>query len=254
MPPKPTSAHPASKWNFFLLLLLLSVLGEHRSVGVQAQHDLLVAQRVLLLDSRAASDGLTLGGVERALDFRAVDETGEIGLGDDVGGEEEVALVGGGLGGGAVDLVQSLEGGGGPDDEAAEVTTGGELEEVEGGDGAGLDTGDVAEALDELLAVDGGVVDDERAAALAVAATTELTLTGAELLGGLDLVQVRSGTDGLEDSQGAGGLGTSTGLEDGGVDDEGNLRDAHDLVTAGQEKRSGSGGSEGRDGSVTPLS
>lgn len=72
---------------------------------------MLVAQRVLLLDSAAASGGLALGGVERALDFRRVDETGQVGLGDDVGRQEEVALVGGGLGGGAVDLVEGLEGG-----------------------------------------------------------------------------------------------------------------------------------------------
>lgn len=236
-----------------LLLLLLSLLGKDGGVGVEAEEDLLVAQRVLLLDGGAAGDGLALGGVERGLDLGAVDEAGEVGLGDDVAGEQEVALVGRGLGGGAVDLVERLEGGRGPDDEAAEVATGRELEEVERGDGAGLDAGDVAEAGHELLAVDGGVVDDEGTAALAVAAATELALAGAELLGLLDLLEVRAGTDGLEDGQGAGGLGGSASLEDGGVDDEGNLGDAEDLVTAGEEEGSGSGGSQGRDNGVAPA-
>jgi len=121
-----------------LLLLLLRLLGEHGGVGVQAQHDLLVAQRVLLLDGAAAGDGLALGGVEGALDFGAVDQAGQVGLRDDVGRQEEVALVGRGLGGGAVDVVEGLEGGRGPDDEAAQVATGGELEQVQGRDGAGV--------------------------------------------------------------------------------------------------------------------
>lgn len=164
------------------LLLLLGVLGEYRGVRVQTQHDLLVAQRVLLLNGATAGDGFTLGRVERALNFRRVDETGQVSLGDDVGRQEEVALVGGGLGGGAVDLVEGLEGGRGPDDEAAEVTARGELEEVQGADGAGLNTGDVAESLDELFAVHLGVVDNEGAAALAVTTATKLALTGAELL------------------------------------------------------------------------
>ena len=235
-----------------LSLLLLSLLGKDRGVGVQAQHDLLVAQRVLLLHSGAAGDGLALGGVEGALDFGAVDEAGEIGLRDDVGRQQEVALVGRGLGGGAVDLVEGLEGSGGPDDEAAQVTTGSQLEQVQGGDGAGLDTGDVAESADEVLAIDGGVVDDERTTALAVAAATELALTGTELLGALDLLDIGTGADSLEESQRAGGLGGGTSLEDGRVDDEGNLGNGHDLVATGHQERGGSRSSQGGAGSVAP--
>ncbi|KAJ6438555.1 aromatic amino acid aminotransferase [Purpureocillium lavendulum] len=215
-------------------------------------HDLLVAQRVLLLDGAAAGDGLALGGVEGALDFGAVDEAGQVGLGDDVGRQEEVALEGGGLGGGAVDVVEGLEGSRGPDDEAAEVATGGELEQVKGRDGAGLDTGDVAEALDELLAVGLGGVDDEGTAALAVAAATELALAGAELLGALDLGEVVTGADGLEEAEGGGGAAHGAGLEEGGVDNQGNLGDVGDLVATGHQERGGGGGSQGGAGSVAP--
>lgn len=244
-----------SKQNPFqnpLCLALLRLLGEGSSVRVQAKENLAVLKRVLLLDSRAASGRVTLGGGDGALDFGRVDETGEIGLRDAVGGEEEVALVGGDLSGGAVDLVEGLEGSGRPDDEASEVTTRGELEEVEGGDGAGLDTGDVTESLDEVLAIDGRVVDDEGTTALAVTAATELTLTGAELLGALDLGNVLASTDSGEKSDRAGSLGSGTGLEDSRVDDERDLSDGHDLVATGHQERSGSGSGQSRAGSVTP--
>jgi hypothetical protein len=235
-----------------LLLLLLSLLSEDLGVGVETEHDTLVDKRVLLLDGTTAGDGVTAGSVEGALDLRGVDEAGEVGLGDDVGGEEEVALEGRGLGGGAIDAVEGLEGGGGPDDEAAEVTTGGKLEEVEGRDGAGLDTGDVAETNNELLAVNLGVVDDQGTTTLAVTAATELALTGAELLGLLGLVNISTGTDGAEERDSGGGLGQSGGLEELGVDDERDLGDGHDLVTAGEEERGSSGGGKSRADSVAP--
>lgn len=234
------------------LLLLLRILSKHGSIRVQTQHDLLVAQRVLLLHSRATSDSLALGGVEGALNLRRVDETGQISLRDNVGRQEEVALVGGSLSGGAVDVVEGLEGRRGPDDEAAEVTTRSELEEVEGSDGRGLDTGDVAESLDELLAVDLGVVDDEGTTALAVTAATELALTGAQLLGVLGLLEVGAGADSLEEGQGGGGADNGGGVEDGGVDDERDLSDGHDLVATGHEEGSGGGGSQGGAGSIAP--
>lgn len=236
-----------------LVLLLLGLLSEDLGVRVKAEHNLLVAERVLLLDARALGGGVALGGVEGALDFGGVDEAGQVSLGDDVGGEEEVALVAGGLGGGAVDVVEGLEGGRGPDDEAAEVAAGGELEEVEGVDGAGLDAGDVAEALDEVLAVGLGVVDDEGAAALAVAAAAELALAGAELLGALDLVEVSAGADGAEQRGGDGGLDGGVGADDLGVDDEGHLGNGHDLVAAGHQQRSDGGGGEGGAGRVALL-
>lgn len=157
-----------------------------------------------------------------------------------------------GLGGGAVDLVQGLEGSRGPDDEATEVTTRGELEEVEGGDGAGLDTGDVAESSDELLAVNLGVVNDQRATALAVAAATELTLTSTELLGLLGLLDIGTGTNSLQEAEGSSGLGNGSSLKGGRVDDQGNLGDVVDLVATGEEQGNGSGGSQSGADSVSP--
>lgn len=67
-----------------LLLLLLRLLGENSRVGVQTQHDLLVLQGVLLLHSASSGNGIALGAVEGALDFGAVDQSGKIGLRDNV--------------------------------------------------------------------------------------------------------------------------------------------------------------------------
>lgn len=234
------------------LLLAKLLLLESRGVGVEAQQDLLVLERVLLLHVAALRPGLALGRTQDALDFGGVDQTGEVGLGNDVGRQEEVLLQGRRLGGGAVDLVEGLEGGGRPDDEPAEVTTRGELQQVQGVDGGGLNTGDVAETLNELLAVDLGVVDNEGSAALAVAAATELALTGAELLGALDLLQIGAGTDGLQQTESGGGLGGGSALEGGGVDDERNLRDGRDLVTTGEQEGGDGRSSQSRGGSESP--
>lgn len=222
-------------------------------VRVEAQHDLLVAQRVLLLDVGTLGNGTTLGGAQDALDFGAVDQTGEIGVGNQVGGQEEVLLQLGGLGGGAVDVVEGLEGGGGPDDETTEVTTGGELEEVEGVDVASLAAGHVAEALNELLAINGRVVDDKRTAALSVTSASHLTLTSSELLGLLGLEHIGTSTNGSQDLEGSSGLGGSGTLEDGGVDNQGNLGDGGDLVATGEQQRSDGRSSQSGGSSETPL-
>ena len=235
-------------------LLAKLLLRERSSVGVKTEHDLLVAERVLLLNVGALGASLALGSTEDGLDFRRVDETGQISVGDNVLGKEVVLLEGGRGGARAEDLVEGLESGGGPDNEATEVTTRGELEEVEGEDGGGLNTGDVAESTDELLAVGLGVVDDKGTAALAEAAVTELTLTGAHLLGLLDLGEVGAGTEGLEEGNGGLGLGESGVLEGLGLNDEGNLGDVGDTVTAGEEQSGDGRSSEGRGGSETSIS
>lgn len=232
-------------------LLSKLLLGVGSGVGVEAEHDLLVAKGVLLLDVDTLGAGLALGGLQNGLNFGGVDEAGQVSVSHQVGGQEVIPLESRGAGGGAVDLVESLEGRGGPDDEATEVATGGELEEVEGEDGRGLDTGDVAEGLDEVLAVGLGVVDNEGSAALAEATVTELTLTGAHLAGLLDLDEIGSGTDSLE--EGDGGLGLVQGLNSLGLNDEGNLGDVGDTVTAGEEQSGGSRSSQSGGGSETTV-
>lgn len=235
------------------LLGALLVLGEGSRVGVEAELHLEVAERVLLLHVGALGDGATTDRAEDLLHVAGVDDLGQIGLLHDGGGDEEVLLQGRGLGGGAVDLVEGGESRGGPDDQAAKVTTGGELEKVERVHGGSLNTGKVAESSDELLAILIGVVDDEGTTALPVATASELTLTSAELLGLLDLVDISTGTNGPQQSKGSGGLGDGTVSEGGGGNDEGNLRDGGDVVTTGHEESSAGRSSNSRGGSETLL-
>ena len=220
------------------------LLGEGSSIRVEAEHDLLVLEGVLLLHAGALGLGV-LGRAQHRLDLGRVDQAADVGVGDDVGGQDVILL-------GSVDVVERAECGRGPDDEAAEVTAGSELEEVEGVHGAGLDAGDVAERLDELLAVGLGVVDDEGSAALAEAAATELTLTGADLAGLLDLGELSTGAEGLEEGNGGLGLGDGVVLESLGVDDEGDLGDLSDAVAAGEEEGGDGRSSQGRGSSEAP--
>lgn len=234
-------------------LLAELLLGESSGVGVESEHNLLVAQRVLLLDVGPLGAGLTLGLAQNGLDFGRVDQTGNVGVSDQVGRQEEVLLESRRSGSGAVNLVQSGESGGGPDDEATKVTTRGELEEVEGEDGGGLNTGDVAESLDKLLAIDLRVVDNQRTTALAVAAATELTLTSTDLLGLLDLNEVGASTDSLEEGNGGLCLGQSSTLEGLRFDNKRDLRDASDTVTTGEQEGRNRGSSQGGSGSEAPV-
>lgn len=208
---------------------------------------------VLLLDTSTLGAGITLGGADDGLDFGGVDETSDISLGDNGGWEEEVLLEGGWGGGGAVDLIESLEGGGGPDNEASEVSTWGELEEVQGEDRGSLNTGNVAESKGKLLAILKWVVDDQWATTLAVTAATELALSSAELAGSLDLGDIGTSTNGLEESDGgssAGNLGAGENLR---VDDEWDLWDGGDLVSASHQEGWDRGSSQGRGSSETLL-
>lgn len=230
------------------------VLGVAGGIRVETQEDLLVLERVLLLDAAALCPGLALCGAHDALNFAAVDQTANISLLDQVAGQEEVLLESRGSRRAAVDVVEGLEGGRSPDDEAAKVTTGRELEQVEGVHRARLDTSNVAEGAHELAAVRLGVVDDERTATLAVPSTTEFTLSGAQLAGLFDLADVGSSTDRLEETESSGCAGNGGSGKDSAVDDEGYLGNGGDLVATGEEESGNGRSSEGRAGSESPRS
>lgn len=210
--------------------LLLAV---RRGVGVESEEDLLVLERVLLLDTGTLGAGVALRGTDDGLDFGRVDQTADVSLCDLSGRSRE-------------DAVEGLEGSAGPDDEAAHVATRSQLEEVKSTDGAGLNTSNVAESVRQLLAVNLRVEDDEGTTALSVTATTELALSSAELAAGLDLADISTGTDALEKLERGAGLGDTGVGEDLGVHDEGHLRDGLDLVAAGHDKgRAGGRGQRG---------
>lgn len=235
------------------LLLAELLLRESSGVGVEAELHLEVLERVLLLYNTTLGDGTATGGAEDLLNVAGVDDLGQIGLLHHGGGQEEVLLESRGLGGGAVDLVESRESRRRPDDKAAKVTTRGELEEVERVDRACLNAGDVAESKDEVLAILLRVVDDKRTTALLVAATPHLTLTSTDLARVLGLLDVSTGTDSLEQGNGSGGLLDGAISEGGRGDDEGDLRNGGDGVTAGKEKSRAARGGERRGSCETLL-
>lgn len=222
------------------------------SVRVEAEQDLLVAERVLLLDDGALGDGTTTDRAEHALHLRAVDQLVEVWLGNAVLGKDEVALKLGGLGGGAVDAVESTEGGRGPDHKATEVTTRSELKQVQGVDVADLNTRDVAEGLDDVLAVLGRVNNEERTTALGVPAVPQLALASAELARALDLLNILTSTNSLEEGDSLGGLLDGAIGESGAVDDKRDLGDGGDAVATGEEKGSAGRGSDGGNGGEAP--
>ena len=133
------------------------------------------------------------------------------------------------------------------------MSTGGELEEVQGENRAGLNTGEVSECANQLLAINLWVIDDQRSTALSVTAATELTLTSTELAGVLGLLDVTTGTDSLQQSNGSGGLLDGSIGKGSRGDDEGHLGHGADLVTAGEEEGGASRGGNGRSSSETLL-
>lgn len=236
---------------------------EDLGVRVQAEENSLVDQGVLLL-SPGSFLGFGVGETNDGLDFGAVDKTGDIGVGD-LGGRKardamlrwrygrkglylHVILFVGRRGvKGSKDLVEKGERRLCPDDEAAKMTTGGELEEVESLDVGKFDTGEVAEGLYDAIVF---VVDDEGAAALAVATVAHLTLSGAKFARVGDLDDVGVGVDALQEGDSL--LGLLQGF-DVGRDDERDLGDLFDAVTTGKNEGREGRGSERGDGSEATL-
>jgi|SRR6266536_3165609 len=128
-----------------------------------------------------------------------------------------------------------------------------ELEEIQSEDRAGLYTSNVAESTYELLAINLWIVDNQRTTALAVTASTELTLTSAELAGSLDLVNICGSADGLEETESSGCACNSGAGEDLGVDDKRDFWDGCDLVTTGHQESWNGRSSKGRNGCESPM-
>lgn len=226
--------------------LLSKELGaaDGQRVGVELDHGTKVLEGVLL--QALAHDG-SLGGADLALNLIGVDDAGNIRVGHDTTGEGEARLLGGLAVDGAEDGVHALKSSLGPDDEAAHVSTRSELEQVEAVSVAELHTGKVAEGLDDTVVLG---VDNEGTEALDVTAVAHLTLTTTELAGGLDLLDVIIGTDGLEGSDGL--LGALDGLG-GVVNNAGDLSDLRDAVTTSKDQRGKSRSSQSRGNGVALL-
>jgi len=112
---------------------------------------------------------------------------------------------------------------------------------------ASLDSGNVSESLDNTVVV---VEDNKGTTALNIAAVASLALASAEVVGCLDLLNVSICTKGGEDLN---GLLCLLGVLELVGNNEGNLRDVVDAVSASKDKGGDGRGSEGRGNSVAAL-
>lgn len=212
--------------------------------GVNSLHGDLVGKRVLLA-SGGDVEGLALNA-ELGLDLVGVDDSGEVGAGHHVSSELESALGDTSDSVGTEDVVELSEGVLGEDNESSEVTTGSELEEVQSGDGANVDTGEVSSG-----SLDGGVVvtvDDQGSLADGEATISNLAVAGSGVLVVANAGEVTGDTEVVEGLEEGGGL---LGVEV--VNNKGELGDTVDLVASGHDKRTAGGGSEGGGDSVSLL-
>ena len=161
--------------------------------------------------------------------------------------KQVISLVYSGLVKGAKDIIELSERSLSPDNKAADVTTGCELQKVETTDVDGFDARQIAKCLHDATIF---TVDYERAAALAMATVTQLSLTGAKLARVGDLYDVAVRTEGLEKRNGLLRLGEGLNVI---ADDEGNLLDLLDTVAASEDERRKRRGSKGRNGSKAAL-
>lgn len=204
-------------------------------VGVQVEESLVVGEGVLAVGG--LDDGLL--GAKVGLNLGGVDDATEIGVGDGGAGQDEAGLLL--VGEHVVEGSESLLG---PDDEATDVTSGGELEEVEAVNVGDLYAGDVAEGGAYVRL---SVGDEQRSAALHEAAVAALTLSCAQAARVLDALNVNVGLHGLQERHGLLSL-RHTG-EIGSGEHEGHLGHLGDAVAARHHERGhGGGGERGNNG------
>jgi len=160
---------------------------------------------------------------DNRLDLLRVDESGDVGRRDLGLGKNKAGLL-------LVNRVEGGNGGFGPDDESTDVSTGSELEEVEGLDGASLDTWNVLECSNNSFILG---VNDQRSPSLPVPPVPQLSLSGPDLSGVGDLGDVGVSGNGLEQLDGGPGL---LGGFDIGRDDERTFLDLLDSVTSSENE------------------
>jgi len=215
-------------------------------VRVETEENGLVDEGVLLLRPGTFLDFLA-GRADDRLDFVTVDQTGNVWVGDLGGGKEIIFFVNRGFFRGSEDLIKEGECVLRPDDETAEMTTRRELQEVKSPHVNELDTGQVAERLDNTIIL---IVDNKGATALTMSAVPQLSFTSTEFAGVGDLDDIGIRVKGLEESNSLLGLCERFG---GVLDHERDLLDLLDAVTTGKDERWESGSSKSRDNGEAAL-
>ena len=213
-------------------------------VRVESLHESLVLKRVLL--ALGGDVGVDALHAELGLDLVGVDDSGEVSAGHHVSAELESTLLHTSLSVGTEDVVEGLEGVLGEDNKSTEVTTWGELEEIQAGDVARIDTWHVS---GRLLNLEVSItVDDEGSLAESETRVSHLALASASVLGGTDTGEIASTAEVVEALEESSGL-----LLVKAVNNERKLGHIVDFVATGHDKGTASGGGESRGNSVSLL-
>src|ERR1700754_3102890 len=146
---------------------------------------------------------LSLGRSDNGLDFRGVNETGNIRIVNLGGRKEVILLLYRSFVESAEDFVKGSKCTLGPNNEAAQVTTRSKLQKAETTDIADFNTGKITEGFDDAIVF---TIDNKGTATLAVTPVSHFTLTGTKFprVGNFDDINI--GVKSLEESDSLFGL------------------------------------------------
>jgi hypothetical protein len=137
-------------------------------------------------------------------------------------------------------LVEGSEGAFSPDDKASKMASRSELEEIESGNSNGLNSRNITEGTSKVTLFS---VDNKRTTSLYISSVSQLSLSGANLLRILDVLDVFVGSELLEQSNGV--LSLLEPLEASISNDERNFGDLLDSVSTSKNERGKSSSSKG---------
>lgn len=211
------------------LLSQLSGLSGERSVGVEPVHSLFVGEWVLLsvLDLRWVDDGSDGG-----LDFVGVDDSGDVSIGEDGSGELVTFLLLSVVSVGSKYVVEFSEGSFGPDGESSQLTSWGQLQEVQSVDVQDIDSWDVSEGSSDVVLV--VINNDQGSSLLDESLVSEFSLSGSGLLSAVDSQDIFEQTESLEHGDGISGL---LDLSESVINDQWQFGEVADSVSSGQNER-----------------
>jgi len=183
-----------------------------------------------------------------ALDGVGHEHTTNIGVREDGAGEEVSRLDRGGLVSSSEDGVELVEGSLGPDDESANVTSRGEVEEVQLVNVGDTDTSQISEGKVGLDVLGSNNDEGTNLDLLSPVPQASLATVSLDILATLN---VAVSVELLQEGKSV--LGLVEGLKGVGGNNQRNLRDAGDLVSTGHDEGGDGRGGQGRGNSVPLL-
>lgn len=225
---------------------LLSHFTENGAVWVQFGHGCSISKWIWL--GSLGSLNLSLLVDEDALDGIGVDESVQISISADFV-LQSVSRLAAGTGLVATEVgFQRAESRFGPDAESTDMTTWGELSDVQSVDVAHIDSWNVSEGSSQVVAT---VIDDEKwASSDLMSSVSHFTLTTSKALVDHNSLDISPKSEGLQKGNSFLGLRD---LADGVVEDQWNLVHFLNSVTSGHNQWSAGGGSNGGGKSVSSL-